>query len=45
MPLSPQLEQALVRAASEMPTEHREAFLDTMCAGAAGLRSRLLHKD
>jgi hypothetical protein len=41
MPLSTQQEEALVRAASEMPAEQREAFLDTMSAGDPGLRSRL----
>jgi hypothetical protein len=41
MPLSQQQEEALVRAASKMSAEQREAFLDAVCAGDAGLRSRL----
>jgi serine/threonine protein kinase/WD40 repeat protein len=41
MPLSPQQEESLVRAVLEMPAEQRKAFLDTMCAGDAGFRSRL----
>src|SRR5579872_7249339 len=41
MPLSPQQEEALVRAASEMSADQRKAFVDALCAGDHALRSRV----
>jgi WD40 repeat protein/serine/threonine protein kinase len=42
MPLSPQQEEALVRAAADLPTDKRQAFLDAVSAGDTALRARLV---